>query len=551
MKLLLGRPAFTLLAAAVLLMAPSLVLGTLPSHSSPQNLTYAEQFAEQFRNGVLYPRWLADSFDGLGSPAFYFYPPGAFWVDALLNLATFGTLSTSYCLSFSSLLLLWASGLAMHTWLRAEKTSPQTAVFGALAYMVAPYHLLDHYYRGAYAEFGAYAVLPVVMLAIGQIADKRRPGPALLAVAYAALPIMHLPTSLLISLTALPMYVLYRGWRLGVAGRAAAFFARCALGGVLGLGLAAVYLIPALTLQDWIPADTLWQGYYQIDYWFLLTPQRWPQPTDMMQIITWIAAAYGIAAIGVLMVLARPGLRRGWVTEPAAWAFICIICLLLIAGVLPSFWKLPFVAKVQFPWRLMIVVEFAGITALCLMPWPVPSRALSYVFVIAIITVVPGIGAIVPGVILRMQVALAQHEVPSDLSTFEPAGFPQKEDGKYADLFLEPLEGVPPIACTPVARVCSVSTSSFDRLRVDLDADAPTKIVLRRFYYPLWRLDPILPVIATDPLRLVSFTAPAGRYTYNLRRVMVPAEKWGWAISGLSLVLLMTCLAMQRYRRRM
>ena len=33
----------------------------------------------------------------------------------------------------------------------------------------------------------------------------------------------------------------------------------------------------------------------------------------------------------------------------------------------------------------------------------------------------------------------------------------------------------------------------------------PPNVVLRRFYYPLWRLDPPLPVMATDPLQLVAF----------------------------------------------
>jgi hypothetical protein len=527
------------LAAAVLLMAPSLLLGTLQSHSSPQNLTYAAQFADQFRNGVVYPRWLADSFDGLGSPVFYFYPPVAFWVDALLNIATFGTLSASYRLSFSSLLLLWASGFAMHAWLRAEKAPARTAVFGALAYMAAPYHLLDHYYRGAYAEFGAYAVLPLAMLAVGQIADKRRLAPVLLAVAYAALPMMHLPTALLISVTALPMYVLYRGVRLGALRPAAEFLIRCLLGGVLGLALAAIYLVPALRLQDWIPAETLWGKYYHVENWFLLTPGRWPQPTDMMHIIACYAAAYGIAAVAVLAVLACGGIAHGWRTDAAFWAFVCIICLLFVAGALPWFWQLPFVAKVQFPWRLMIVVEFSAITALCLMPWSVPSRAASYIVVGVIIAFIPGVAEMARGILVRMQVSLVQQEVPADLKQFEPAGFPQKPNGGYAELGLEPLEGVPLITCEPKPRICKASIESFDRLRIDVDAEVPTEIVLRRFYYPFWRLDPMLPVVATDPLRLVSFTAPAGRHVYHLRRTAVPAEKAGWAISGLSFAFLL------------
>ena len=54
--MLLRRPSLVLAAAAILLLLPSLVLGTLVSHSSPQNLTWAAQFSEQVRSGVLYPR---------------------------------------------------------------------------------------------------------------------------------------------------------------------------------------------------------------------------------------------------------------------------------------------------------------------------------------------------------------------------------------------------------------------------------------------------------------------------------------------------------------
>ena len=528
---------------AALLLTPSLVLGTLHSHSSPQNLTWAAQFAEQFRAGVIYPRWLPDSFDGLGGPAFYFYPPIAFWIDALLSVATFDAFSASYRLSLASLLLLWASGIAMHAWLKTEATSPRVAFFGALAYMAAPYHLLDHYYRGAYAEFAAYAVLPLVMLAVRQIADRQRFGPIFLAASYAALPMAHLPTSLLISLTALPMYVLYRGWRLGAAKPAVGFFVRCILGGALGLGLAAIYLAPALTLQDWIPADTFWAGGYRVETWFLLTPARWLPPIDMMLIIAWMAAAYGLAAIGVLVVLAQGGIQPGWRSEAAFWALVCIVCLLLIAGAVPWFWHIPFVAKVQFPWRLMIVVEFAAITALCLIPWPVRPRAMSYLFIAAIVALIPAVGEMGAGIRLRIQVSLAASDLPADLKQFLPAGYPQHPNGGYAELSLEPLEGVPLIACAPIPRVCRTTPEPFGGLRVEIDANAPTAVVLRRFFFPFWRLDPALLLAATDPLRLVSFTVPPGRHIFHLQRATVLEEKVGWAISGLSLALLLAWAA--------
>ena len=444
---------WALAIASAVLLAPSLLEGTMISHSSPQNMTWAAQFADQFRAGVLYPRWLPASFLGLGSPTFYFYPPIAFWVDALLSVVTFDALSVSYRLSFSSLILLWASGVAMHAWLKEEAVSPRVAFYGALAYVAAPYHLLDHYYRGAYAEFAAYVVLPLVVLSVRQIATGRRFGVVFLAISYAALPMAHLPTSLLISVTAVPMYVLYRGWRLGAAKPAAAFFARCALGGALGLGLASIYLFPAMTLQDWIPADTFWGGYYLVDRWFLLTPGRWPEPRDMMMIIASIAVAYAIAAIGVLVVVSRDRASGGWRSEAAFWAVACLVCVLLVAGAVPWFWELPFVAKVQFPWRLMIVVEFAGITALCLVPWPLRARAMSYLFIVAIIALIPGLGEMGTGIVRRIVVSLIQPDPPADLKQFLPAGYPQKRGG-YAELSLGPVEGLPTISCVPEPRIC-------------------------------------------------------------------------------------------------
>jgi hypothetical protein len=42
--------------------------------------------------------------------------------------------------------------------------------------------------------------------------------------------------------------------------------------------------------------------------------------------------------------------------------------------------------------------------------------------------------------------------------------------------------------------------------------------------------------VPSDPLRLLSFEAPAGRTSARLERVALPAERWGWAVSGLALV---------------
>lgn len=541
------REPLVLLIAAAVLLAPSLILGNLLSHSSPHNMTWATQFSDQFRAGILYPRWLPDSFDGLGSPAFYFYPPIAFWVAALCSLATFGVLSASYCLSLATLVLLWASGMAMRAWLRAA-TEPRVALYGAVAYMAGPYHLVDHYHRGAFAEFAAYVVLPLVILSVHRVAQGQRYGVLALASSYAALPMAHLPTSLLISLTALPLYVLYRGWRLGSPAAALRFFGQCAFGGVLGLGLTAIYLVPALSLLDWIPSETLWGGGYSVESWFLLTPWRWPPPLDMMLIIVFCAVGYAVAAIGVVVLELRSKGPAGWRSEATFWSLVTLLCILFVTGAVPWFWRIPFADKVQFPWRLMIVVEFAVVTAFCLAPWVVLQQAMQRLSRWSLRALAPALALLLAGIGYHAWASIAEPERPADVKQFLPVGFPMRAE--YDELGLEPLRDVPTIACMPAARTCRTAALPLGELAIEIDSDAPTNVVVRRFFYPFWQTDPALPLAATVPLRLVSFTAPAGRHDYRLHHVRPVAEKVGWAVSGAALLLFLAIAAVVRYRRK-
>jgi len=532
-----GREQLVLASAAVLLLAPSLALGTLPTHSSPQNLTWAAQFAEQVRAGTLYPRWMPDSFDGLGSPAFYFYPPLPYWIDALVSVITFNALPVRYRLALTSLVLLIASGLAMHAWLRQSRARPTAALVGATAYMAAPYHLLDHYMRGAFAEFTAYALLPLVVLGIWLASKHRRSGTVLIVLSYAALLMSHLPTALLASVTVIPAFVLFRA-------RQPAVLLRCAAATLLGTGIAAAYLAPALALQDWISAEQLWKPFYHVENWFLLTPERWPEP-NIMRAIAPLAVACATAALGLcvaLLSMAEDDERRA---ELRFWIGVSLGCLVLMTGLLPWFWRLPEMFKVQFPWRLMVVIEFASVTAFCLVPFKNLRRGAACVFVVAAVVLVPGVLLIARDALTRGKVTLAGAALPQrDVKEYQPRGYPQSDGQSYADLGLEPLKDVPPITCTPIAEVCRASEGRFGTMHVDVETSQPTTVMLRRFFFPAWRVNETIPIMPTKPLRLVSFVAPAGRSDFHLQRVALPVERLSWAISGLSLVVLLAWVAL-------
>jgi hypothetical protein len=539
------RPAVLLAiaTAAMLLMLPSLLLGVLVGHDTPQTFHWASQFAEQFRAGILYPRWLPDSFDGGGAPVFYFYPPLSYWVDALVNVVTGNLLPVARTLSISRLLLLIASGLAMHAWLVEAGASPLAALCGALAYMIAPYHMVDHYLRSSHAEFAAYAVLPLVMLAIQHIAQRRTWGIAFLGAAYAALVMTHVPSAVLVSFAALPLYVLYVGWRLGEARLAAGFFVRCAVAGVLGVGLAALYLLPTVALSGWVKTEELWTDYFTIETWFFFQRALRDEIEDWLTTMALATLAYGLAAIGVLTATARAGKPGRWPADAAFWALVGLLTGLLVAGLVPWFWQLPLVDRVQFPFRLLPVTEFAIVTALCLMPWPVPllkwrSRLASVAFAAAFLAFVPSLyelGRFI-GIHIELTRTVGWHS--RDAFEYLPAHFGKAE--------LHPLDGVPTIACHPTPKLCRADEERFGDLRIEVDGDAPTTVVLRRFYFPAWRLEPVLPVHAVDPLRLVAFTAPPGPHVWRLTRETLPIERWGWAISGLSALLLLGTAAVAR-----
>jgi hypothetical protein len=526
----LRHPAFVLAAASMLLLLPTLLLGTLISHSSPQNLTWASQFAEQVRAGILYPRWMPESFDGLGSPAFYFYPPLPFWIDALVSIVTANALSVPYRLAVSTTVILFLSGLAMRAWLLKISGKRAAALVGAIAYMAAPYHLFDTYTRGAFAEITAYAVLPIVVLALRLTLEKARWGLPLLALAYTALLLSHLPTALLCSITVIPSYVLFTT-------RSPALLLRCAGGGALGIGLAALYLLPAMELQSWISAHELWTSFYRASNWFVMAPERWVDP-DTMRVIGSIVLATALLAAGLCLALLQlpDGQER---RELGFWVALGLACLILVAGLLPWFWDLPLVGKVQFPWRLLMVVEFALLTALCLAPLGELRRVVVYVFAAAAVALVPGAMLIVTdawartGFVWRTGV-LDRH----DVKEYQPAGY-KLAGSRYADLGLEQLKDTPVISCTPAAPTCRAHREPFGGLRLAVTTDQPTTVTLRRFFFPVWRLDAGLPLAASEPLRLVSFTAPAGETVTRLDRGALPIERWGLAISGVSLLLLL------------
>jgi len=268
--------------------------------------------------------------------------------------------------------------------------------------------------------------------------------------------------------------------------------------------------------------------------------------------IVFISAAWCLAAAAAIAGSRHIGSDDDRRARTLFWAALCLASLVLMSGLVPWFWTaVPMLSKVQFPWRLLIVAEFAAITALCLLPWASLRHALSFARRAVIVVVAVTAGVIGSSVAQRIDHTLGgKGTPPQDAKEYLPAGFPLHDGSDYYDLGLEPVKAVPAIVCVPAPRLCRLSQEQFGNLRVEVESDAPTTVTVKRFFFPSWHLDPALPLSASEPFRLLSFSAPAGNHIYALQRSPLPEEKIGWTISGLSLVLLLAWAAMAWRRVR-
>jgi hypothetical protein len=388
-----SRAVFAVLAAGVIAGLPALVLGFPPAadDSVAHSVWYAH-FSKQLWAGELYPRWLADVNAGLGSPVFYYYAPLPYYASGLLAPLFPSGVSALRPLGVASALAVAASGLAAYVWLRGI-AGGRAAAAGALVYVFAPYHLaFDLYMRDALAEVFAFVWLPLVVHFARGVRDGRARAAPPLAASYAALALTHLPTVVIFS----PVPVCYalltaaRGGRLRAVSKTLGSLA-------LGAGLAAVYLVPALTTQRFVTMSELQSEPYQSAWVPSVTASVWKHEGKLLWIALTTAALAACAYFAArrargeggrpageregaagggrrradererakAVAAGTPGARARMadvvVKEEAFWFAVAAISILLMTRASGPVWRLlPVLQRVQFPWRFNVLLCLAA-----------------------------------------------------------------------------------------------------------------------------------------------------------------------------------------------
>jgi hypothetical protein len=326
-----------LLVLAALLVLPANRHGPLLYDSWAIDWVWADQFTAELAKGNLYPRWLPLSDAGLGSPVFYFYPPLSFHLTGLFGLtglSTYASIVAAFAAAFA------ASGIGCWHWLRGRSNHPLLA---AAFFMTAPYHLFDFVVRGALAESVAIALIPTIAIGLRRIAE-RRGGVPFTAIAYGAIIGTHLPLALLVSVFLIPPYALLHRERL------TAFAAAVAT----GIGLAAIYLVPAFAFTGYRDLAQLYRTPNLTTAYWSITQAHWSDPVYL-----------GIFAIigAIILGAAIPAVRRR-----DGWAIYAIAIAVIVSGLVPFVWSLPLLRDVQFPYRALPLAEFGLATVLARLP---------------------------------------------------------------------------------------------------------------------------------------------------------------------------------------
>lgn len=369
-----------LLAFCLFAIAPYLEPGYFWSaHDARHNVYFLFEYDQAVRDGIWFPRWGPDWTFGYGYPFWVVYGPLATFLGELFH--RFLGLGWESAVEAVFILSIVASALGMYGFVRSW-ADRGAALVAAVAYVYVPYHLVDLYVRAALAESVAISLLPFVFWAAREATLRPRWAAICgLAIAYAAL----MFTSNLVTLVFTPWLALYvlllilfqanraQPWRAlsfssipPLLAHLAHLAVPAALGILGGLGLSAIFWLPALLESRFVNQGQWYGGYYNPLQHFVYPHQlfspRWgfgishPGPDDgalgglSFQLG---AVPFVLAVLSLRATSHTQGIQR---LELRFFQIVLFVAVVLTLPISAAAWQhLPLLGYAQFPWRYLML----------------------------------------------------------------------------------------------------------------------------------------------------------------------------------------------------
>ena len=470
---LLFAPLLIIVATALAVVVPWLFLGIPSGHDFEFHVNSWMEVLGQWKQGIVYPRWAALAHFGYGEARFIFYPPISWLLGALLGALLPWKLAPA-AFVFVALTL---SGCSMFLPARRYLARPD-AIFAAALYAANPYYLVIVYWRSAFAELLAGALLPLLLLQILELPDTRHRAVIPLGLLVAAAWLINAPSAVMINYSLAFLIavvaILRRSPQVLLYGAAAA---------ILGAGLAGFYIVPAAYEQKWVAiTQVLAPGVRPQDN-FLFTILEDTDHNRFNILVSLVAAAQIVMLAGAALLSRlrrRESPQLGWTI--AAWSLLSV---LLMFSFTFSLWQhLPKLRFVQLPWRwlLCLNVPFALLTTMAWRRWAaraVVCAAMLFVLVIA-----------------WHRIQAPWWDTSADLNEM----LDNQQDGSgYEGTDEYVPTGADPYEIDKNARRVTFDGAGRSRIEVKqwsaeskffiADVTSPGKLVLRLFNYPAWRAE--------------------------------------------------------------
>ncbi len=536
------HPFMAVAIVGVLLSLPILILGyPFNTYDTVWHTLYYKHFSMQLFAGELYPRWLNLLNGGYGGPTFFYYPPMGYYFTSIFYPLK---LSILYQLGFGAALGVVISGINAFLWLK-EITSRGAALVTAIIYMLMPYYVYDIYGRGAFAESFAFAWMPLILFFAVRVARGSRLAVAGMAVSFAVLCMTHLLTTMMFS-PVLLVYVLIisdRTLRL----RNLAFTSAAT---ILGSGLSAVYLLPAMTYQNYVWFEEFRTGGVYFEKALLTLSLAIGGSYRYF----WFIIPTGLVTVACFL-FSRPNLDEMKRREQAFWSGAIAFSIFMMLYVsMPVWYFIRPLQMLQFPWRFNAII---AISILPIIAFAIASAKRPYSVGMKLTTLVIGAFVVYAGINLWRTADLAYQ--PADAERIEFSA----KDEKYAldvhalwprdadRVTLADIEEIvaraPKTDGEPAKAYFAdgggnVGWPKWQPRSINLETDSPDggTLTVSQFYYPGWRARLIntnedLTVQPThDFVGLITLQVPPGRHSVNLTLEMLWPEFAGWLISGAS-----------------
>src|SRR5919108_4154544 len=343
---LFPAPAIVIAVAAFAVLVPMFFLGNPSGHDFEFHLNSWMEVVNQWKQSIVYPRWAAMAHYSYGEARFLFYPPASWILGGLLGLV----LPWAVVAPAFIWIALSAAGVSMF-FLARQWLSRADATFAAAFYALNPYHIVIAYWRSAFAELLASALLPLLLLFVLRADQEGRKVIIPLSLIVAGAWLTNAPAADMVSyslaLLVVVVAIVRRSPRILLYGAAAV---------VLGAALSGFYLLPAIYEEKWVNiAQVLSPGVRPQDN-FLFTIIADPDHNRFNLLVSTMAVSEMVVLL-VAAFLVRNSRRN----QPQLWwtlaAWSAAAMLLMFRLTLPFWEHLPKLRFVQLPWRWLLCLN--------------------------------------------------------------------------------------------------------------------------------------------------------------------------------------------------